>query len=320
MVLFSLSTKSVLGQLLRPDYAPWDGSLPDRPSWRGEPKLRRFPLFTEFTVDIADHETGYVLHPEKENMAQFSTNGHMAIFGRPLWSAYDATNHRLDYIARVKLLGGNIDEKFVPQNCDHAFAVLSVRLCLDLKYSQPDYSPLGPKRSQPTHAPIRSTRCFKWDHVYQDPCGTHIGESCYAASVGVFPTNWLASLHVFTSELLECGAIGKESKGELFSRLMFTVAHDTLSRRIDPLECNAESLSFTVHDFLKVLYSRQHHKALSVIDNDVLMARMNFLGFASTESHLDREDGCLCQNISISLLHPTATINGLTTSPSTEDI
>lgn len=81
---FFLSTESKPDQILPPDYGPRDEPAPDRPSWRGEFRLKRYPPFTEFTVDIPDVKEGFLLTPEKEVMSRFASPEHMARFGRPL--------------------------------------------------------------------------------------------------------------------------------------------------------------------------------------------------------------------------------------------
>lgn len=77
-------------------------------------------------------------------MRSFSTNPGMAIFGRPLWLAYNVTND-LDGIAKTKLLGGVVGEKYkyAPTTRDHVFAVLSVRLWIDLNLVNPTTLPLA---------------------------------------------------------------------------------------------------------------------------------------------------------------------------------
>jgi hypothetical protein len=101
-------------------------------------------------------------------------------------------------------------------------------------------------------------------------------------------SNWAQSIKTFTSELLDRSAIDKGRKGELFSQLILTLAHDIA------IELNADITSFhvptlTVGSFLQALFSRCHHKTLARIDTDILQAQMNFLLFSSTQEHLTAE-------------------------------
>lgn len=291
-----LSTKSVLEELLPLEHEPQDEEpLSDRPSWRGQQKLQIFPPFTEFVVDITDNETGFVLHPEREHMEQFSTSNHMAIFGRPLWSAYDESSDRLDYIAKVKLLGGNVDKPYMYQSRDHVLAVLSARLCIDLNLANPNTHALAKNAVNLHMRRLDSLNVSTGVMFTRAPVEPILGKAAMQILLES-PVNWHASLRTFTSQLLERSAVEKGPKGELFSRLLLTLAHDTLiMHRVGPKSKspNQGSLIFTVHDFLKALYSESHHEALSHIDVDILTAQMNFLGFASTQEHLDRENGYL---------------------------
>lgn len=83
-----------------------------------------------------------MLHPKEESVA---FDKYMAIFGRPLWSAYNET--KLDEIARAKLLGGNTETtKHNTGSRDHVFAVLSARLYIDLNLQLANHAiPLGQK-------------------------------------------------------------------------------------------------------------------------------------------------------------------------------
>ncbi|ODM16027.1 hypothetical protein SI65_08461 [Aspergillus cristatus] len=77
-----------------------------------------------------------------------------------------------------------------------------------------------------------------------------------------YSQNWTVSLHTFTTELLESGVVEKGPKGELLSRLIFTLAHDALMPRLDYKMRDAGLLTFTVRDFLKALYTTHHPSSL----------------------------------------------------------
>jgi hypothetical protein len=51
---FFLSTESMIDEVLPPDNALRDMAAPERPSWRGDFRLKRVSPLTEFAVDIPD--------------------------------------------------------------------------------------------------------------------------------------------------------------------------------------------------------------------------------------------------------------------------
>jgi hypothetical protein len=136
---FFLSTNSNLDQLLPPDHALREESTTDRPSWRLNFRLKRYPPFTEFAVDIPDVTNGLLLAPKDEVMSQFITPTHMAKFGRPLWMAYSHPDH----VARIKIIGGNTSRPYDAHNENHVFAAMSVRLCIDVNHANPVSLPLA---------------------------------------------------------------------------------------------------------------------------------------------------------------------------------
>ncbi|KAN0086832.1 hypothetical protein V8E54_000520 [Elaphomyces granulatus] len=132
---FFLSTNSNLDQLLPPDHASREESTTDQPSWRWNFRLKRYPPFTEFAVDILDVRNRFLLAPKDEVMSQFIRPTHMAKFGRPLWLAYS----RPDHVARIKIIGGNPSRAYDAYNENHVFAAMSVRLCIDVNLANPPF-------------------------------------------------------------------------------------------------------------------------------------------------------------------------------------
>ena len=97
-------------------------------------------------------------------------------------------------------------------------------------------------------------------------------------------------LHTFTRKLLERSAIDKGTKGELFMRLIFTLAHDAPMCELRFNLYKSTLPTFTVHDFFRSLFARSHHESLCQIDNNILNSHMNILGFTSTQKYLRETD------------------------------
>lgn len=90
-------------------------------------------------------------------------------------------------------------------------------------------------------------------------------------------------METFMTQLLEKEAIDRGKEGELYSRLILTIAHDVLMvQRFNGGRPRIPDFTFTVGDFLCALYSKAHHQKLDGIDPDILQATMNFLSFSST--------------------------------------
>jgi hypothetical protein len=281
---FFLSTESKLDRILPPDYAPRHGPAPDIPSWCGDFQLKRYPPFTEFTVDIHDIKKGLLLTPENEDMSGFASAKHMARFGRPLWSIYDCPNK----IAATKIIGGNPYRAYDAFSVDQVFAVLSVRLCLDMNLANPVtltlsqtavniYMRMVDSMDPSTGIMFTTTPS---EPILANAAMRHL---CRGMS-------WAFSIKTFTAELLGCGVIDKGRKGELYSRLILTLAHDSIAGLDAPDASFSKVLpTFTVETFLKALYVKSYHAAIDHIDGDILKARMNFLSFTSTEEYLTTE-------------------------------
>ena len=91
-------------------------------------------------------------------------------------------------------------------------------------------------------------------------------------------SNWPLSIETLIAALLKRGLIEKGHGGELYSRVVLTLAHDSVQRnweggwpRLMP--------TFTVHDFLRALYAEDHHESINALAPAVLAARMNFTHF-----------------------------------------
>ena len=285
---FLLSTESKIEQLLPPDSTTREKRgepSPDRPSWRGNFQLQRFPPFTKYTVDIPDINNDLRFTPRQEYLEMFGAVGHMAKFGRPLWRAYN----RPDELASIKLIGGNPNKTYNPDDRNHVFAALSVRLCLDLNLANPITLPLS-RTAVNSHMRFLdsldpSSGCM-FTTTPTEPILAVASMRYLCAN-----TNWARSLKTLVSELLDRGAIDKGRKGELFSRFILTIAHDNIAdlSATSSTPSGAVIPAFTVDSFLKKLFSHDYHGALAQIDSDILQGRMNFLYFAQTQEFITAE-------------------------------
>jgi len=109
------------------------------------------------------------------------------------------------------------------------------------------------------------------------------------------PDSWLVSINTLSQGLLQQGLIEKGVKGELYSRLLLILAHDSLRGALGL----ANMPTFTVEDFLMALYAPDHHNFIQMIDIRILQARMNFTHFASTNKDLLPGDptSALCHDL-----------------------
>jgi hypothetical protein len=110
---FILSTESKLEELLPPTNARRGGDFVNDPSARfattGRKSLDPFPPFLALQLDIQDRER--IQSPTQRDielrkpMSMFSDFKHIAMFGRPLWCAYDDEWEMIS-VAMLKLVGG----------------------------------------------------------------------------------------------------------------------------------------------------------------------------------------------------------------------
>lgn len=82
--------------------------------------------------------------------------------------------------------------------------------------------------------------------------------------------NWAVSLDTLTRNLLEHNAIERGTKGEIFMRLIFTLAHDALMYGLKFNLYEPTLPTFTVHEFFGALFAKSHHESLSQVDINIL--------------------------------------------------
>lgn len=97
--------------------------------------------------------------------------------------------------------------------------------------------------------------------------------------------NWSSSIRTLCKELLEKGLIEKGRKGELYARLLLTLAHDWVRR----VSAKTFAPTFSVSNFLMALYAGDHHDSIRKIPNRILEARMNFTHFLPAGEKLTAE-------------------------------
>jgi hypothetical protein len=277
---FFLSTHSKLDQVLPPDNAPRNKAAPHQPSYRGENTLERYPPFSMFTIDIPDYARNFRFTPENESMSEFTSAEYMKQFGRPLWLAYP----RPDIIAAQKIIGAS--QSFNHSNTDHVFAILSVRLCLDINLANVRAVSLAQTAVNIHMRMVESVDPSLGIMYTRTPSEPILAKA--AMRYLCEGSQWMLSLRTFNEALLDGGTITKGPKGELFSRLILTLAHDSIVGGGNAVGGSFNNVlpTFTVQQFLKALYSTPYHTVIDIIDKDILEARMNFLSFISTEEFL----------------------------------
>ncbi|KAI9759407.1 MAG: hypothetical protein M1840_003360 [Geoglossum simile] len=253
------------------------------------PTLRLFPPFVAFRLDVEDRKRWRDLETRTielaKPMTEFTRPEHMAMFGRPLWGAYD-NPERMYSVAKFKLIGGGRGGTFNPLNANHVFAVLSFRMSLDVCLENPltlplvrtavnSYLRLVTSMHQPTGLLHTAT-----------PSEPVLAKS--AMELLCDGMNWCSSIKTFASELLQRGIVEKGLKGELYSCLVLILAHDWLrwGARVRVGDTPVFAPTFTVDEFLVSLYPRKHHGLIRRIPAPLRQARMNFTHFVPTNENL----------------------------------
>jgi hypothetical protein len=295
---FILSTESKLEALLPPsnvervgDYTT-DSSA--RVSLMGGSPLVPFPPFLALQLDVEDRrrmQNGEQKRIELcKPMSQFSEPKHMAMFGRPLWFAYhDAVE--MNWLAKLKLVGGKQGATYNPGDEHHVFAAMSFRLSLDVCVQNPKALHLA--RSA-VNSYMRVVVSVDQNTGVLDTVTPSEPVLAVAAMEHLCKgSNWPSSITTLIAGLLENGLIEKGLRGELYSRVVLTLAHDSV--RMAALLRPGGSISrfcprlvptFAVKDFLIALYAKDHHESIATIAPQILEARMNFTHFVPAGENL----------------------------------
>jgi hypothetical protein len=304
---FIISTESQVGDILPPDEVPRPSDYEKDSSLRfalpaSETGLKRIPPFLAFPLNIEDVEAMQDSKQElSKKLSEFGTQRHMAMFGRRLWYAYIDDPQGMDTVAKKKLLGGV--QIYNAQNVDHVFAALSFRLSLDACLYNPQAVHLVQNAVNSHMRVVLATdqRAGIMNTVAPSEPIIAVAAMKYLCT----KSNWTASIDTLT-ELIEKGVVEKGLKGELYARLMLTLAHDWIRKQADRESQEADSdgepqedeglhsdpyflTTFTVKEFLTTLYGEERHKSIMNIDETILHARMNFNHFVPTHKNLCSE-------------------------------
>lgn len=301
---FFLSTESKVESLVPANEMSSKGNFVDRSSSRFFPRrsskpsnkgvLQRIPPYLALELDIGDRQKMH-RNPEahlETKLSDFGKPNYMALFGRPLWSAYTDRSDEMYHVARQKLIGGvgeyNADDR------NHVFAVLSFRLALDVCIQNPISLPLS---RMAVNSYMRVVLSMDPDSGVLDTITPTEPILAKAAMEHLCRSdNWKGSIRTLTGELLEKGLVEKGLKGELFARIVLILAHDCVrGLRSDPLEYIA---TYSVADFLFSLYGDAHEDEIRRIDPIILDARLNFNHFAVAGENLNSKDVItLCRDL-----------------------
>jgi hypothetical protein len=298
---FFLSTESLIGQLLPPGNAKLTGNyLADTSARRAldktKPLLKRFPPFVALQLDVEDRrrmqDPDRRVEELRKPLSDFADPRHMALFGRPLWYAYENPAD-MNRLAKLKLLGGKQLSTFDHTNEHHVFAALSFRLSLDVCLQNPTSISLT---RTAVNSFMRVVISIDQDTGIMDTLTPSEPVLAIAAMQHLcYEANWTNSIRTLTKKLLEAGLIEKGHKGELYARLVLILAHDWVrwARHFQPetSESVPESVqeiqpTFTVSDFLTALYGKDHVISIQKIPERIRMAKMNFTHFVPAHGNL----------------------------------
>jgi hypothetical protein len=260
-----------------------------------EPLPKRFPPFVALQLDVEDRRRMQNSAGREEELRKplstFAEPRHMAIFGRPLWYAYENAGN-MNNVAKLKLLGGEQRSKFNHNNKDHVFAALSFRLALDVCLQNPNS--LSFTRTA-VNSFMRVVISMDGDTGTMDtltPSEPVLAKA--AMELLCSEANWTNSIRTLTTDLLEPGLIEKGQKGELYARLVLILAHDWVRWARHFQQKTSESApgfqpTFTVLDLLTSLYGEDHLQHIQALPESIREARMNFTHFVPAYKDLTPE-------------------------------
>jgi hypothetical protein len=288
MWFFFLSTGSQVGTLLPAKDAERTGNFSNDGSARialDGHSWERFPPFLGLQLDVEDRKRmlklDSLMKELNKKMNEFAQPEHMAIFGRPLWFGYEA--EEMNRLAKLKLVGGKQNTPFNPKDVNHVFAAFSFRLSLDVCLQNPKSYSLA---RTAVKSFMRVAISMNQETGVLDTITPSEPVVAKAAMENLCKNgNWSHSIRTLTEELLDKGLIDKGLKGELYSRLILTLARDCLQ-----ISVSRRQATFTVRQFLTALYDEDHHQSIQLIPQEILEARMNFNHFVPIGENLKPED------------------------------
>lgn len=291
---FFLSTESQVGVLMPANDTERTGNYANDSSARiaipGRTSLERFAPFLALQLDVEDRKrmmnrlgSDSKTKEIQKKMNEFAQPEHMAMFGRPLWFGYNPDE--MNKLAKLKLVGGRQGTVYDAKNVHHVFAALSFRLSLDVCLQNPRTHPLARTAvnsfmrvviSMDQNTGVLDT-ITPSEPVVAKAAMEHLCEK----------VNWSDSIRTLTEELLDKGLIDKGLKGELYSRFLLILAQDWL--RTENASLLKSVPTFTVQQFLKSLYAKDHYESILLLPSEILDARMNFNHFVPASENLSRE-------------------------------
>jgi hypothetical protein len=257
--------------------------------------LKRFLPFIYFYIDIdyrlALHDPAQRSGELRKSFAQIAQLRHLAMFGRPLLSGYRNNESRLRELAQLKLVSGRpAPARYNARNRDQVFAALSFRLALDVCAANARAMPVV------DHAVGSYMRVIDGLDADAGVISSLAPSEPVLAQAAVELLN-AAPTNRLTHEFVQRGFVERGLKGELFARLLLLLAHDVLYQQALvaawPLPPSPPAAampltpaSFSALNFLTSLYAADFGGYVSVIEDGVLSARLNFTHFAVTEELL----------------------------------
>lgn len=300
--LFILSAESELSVL-----------FPPRNTGRDPPPLLPSP-FLAFQLDIEDRrrmkDQGTRNSELHKPMSRFLEPGHMAMFGRPLWFALSNANaintdvidpnttisNEIHRLAKLKLVGSQHDTKYDPKNKHHVFASMSSRLCLDVCIPNPKSLHCARSAFDSDMRVVISVdqNTGVLDTVIPSEPVLAVAAMTYLCT----GSNWPLSIETLIA-VLEKGRMDKGLIGELFSRIVLTLAHD-LVRMPKFLEPGSNrkgwpllAPTIRVIDLLRALYAKKYHESIDLLPSEIRGAWMNFTHFVPAGENLSPDAGVI---------------------------
>ncbi|KAI9769305.1 MAG: hypothetical protein M1839_003756 [Geoglossum umbratile] len=321
---FVLSTESKIEKLLPPDRPRGEvvnySNMKSRRHADLEPEpLRLFPPFVAFRLDVEDRRRWR--DPETraielaKPMAEFASPEHMALFGRPLWMAYNRPE-KMYRVAKSKLFSGGT-APFSSKNPHHVFAALSFRLSLDVCLANPKTLPIV-RTAVNSHLRLVISMDQPSGVLHTITPTEPVLARSAMEHLCEWP-GWAEAIGTFAREFLQQGVIYKGIKGELYSCLVLILAHDWLrwGASVQAGECPTFAPTYTVEKFLTSLYAKEYHGAIRGLPRQLRQAQMNFTHFVSTSENLYPniiEQLChdlLCSSAALQLASAQPTYNKL---------
>ena len=155
----------------------------------------------------------------QKSLSEYGTVAHMSLPGRPLWATYRGlSDNDVRWAARMKILGRR--RAYDPNSKDHVLALLASRVCLVPCTTNTAANEL-PRTAVSSHLRLISSIDLKRGRTLTiTPSDSLVSE----AGAHCLFKNWAATIRVFTEQLLAPGLLDAGLGGELYSRVIFTMA------------------------------------------------------------------------------------------------